>query len=388
VAIVTPAFPPAPSGVGDHTAMLGEAFAARGIGVLIFTTRREVEAGASSLVRVLPIVDRWTGPAMWALARRIARARPDVVFLQYVPTLYGRGGVGAAAPSLAWLLRLRGLQVVTILHEPYIPLRFTPKLLAIGLAQRAMLASTMAASCTVAASTLRVAQMTARWLPWRQRDIRRVPVGSNIPPVPLADSVRAALRERLGIAPDEIVLIFFGSLHVTKLLDLILRSPAHLEACAIPAALLVIGQNEATIAARAATMGIPLGRVICTGYCTAEQVSRFLTCGDIFLAPLLDGVSTRRGSVMAALEHGIPVVTTSGHSTEPDLFEGSMCLIPCSEERAFLRAVEDLARDPAARDRLGRAGQALYENVFEWRRIARQLLDLAEPVRSSAREGQ
>jgi len=47
-----------------------------------------------------------------------------------------------------------------------------------------------------------------------------------------------------------------------------------------------------------------------------DDVGDHLMSADCILAPFVDGLSTRRGSVVAAFQHGIPVVSTSSIWTD------------------------------------------------------------------------
>src|SRR5205814_10635910 len=48
-----------------------------------------------------------------------------------------------------------------------------------------------------------------------------------------------------------------------------------------------------------------------TGYLSPREVSAALRAADIAVLPYADGASFRRGSRLAVLEHGLPVVTTT-----------------------------------------------------------------------------
>jgi glycosyltransferase involved in cell wall biosynthesis len=56
--------------------------------------------------------------------------------------------------------------------------------------------------------------------------------------------------------------------------------------------------------------------VHCLGRLSAQNAADAIAASDLMINPFLDGISTRRGSAMAALQHGVPVLTTKGHNTE------------------------------------------------------------------------
>ncbi|MFN3432746.1 MAG: glycosyltransferase, partial [Candidatus Sericytochromatia bacterium] len=106
-----------------------------------------------------------------------------------------------------------------------------------------------------------------------------------------------------------------------------------------------------------------------------------LAAADLYLLPLADGASARRTSLMNALAAGLPVVSTVGVNTDPTLFpEAALTLVPAGDSRAFAEAAVALARDPAARERLGVMGRALHDERFSWDVLGPQWLALLESV--------
>jgi glycosyltransferase involved in cell wall biosynthesis len=98
---------------------------------------------------------------------------------------------------------------------------------------------------------------------------------------------------------------------------------------------------------------------------------------DVYLAPLSDGVSTRRGSMMAGLEHGLAIVGTRGEATDEVLAREhgrAMLLADVNAMPAFEAHVRTLLVDAERRRELGSAAEALYEREFAWPRIAEKLM--------------
>jgi glycosyltransferase involved in cell wall biosynthesis len=115
-------------------------------------------------------------------------------------------------------------------------------------------------------------------------------------------------------------------------------------------------------------------RLRSTGFLEEHDLAAHLAASDVFLAPYMDGVSTRRGSVMAALQHGVPVVGTAGHLTDDVLRNASgLALVPVGVPAEFARAVTRLVSDASGRRELGAAGRELYERTFDWPVLVRRL---------------
>jgi glycosyltransferase involved in cell wall biosynthesis len=123
-----------------------------------------------------------------------------------------------------------------------------------------------------------------------------------------------------------------------------------------------------------------------TGYVTPEEVSAALLSADLAALPFLDGASLRRGSLLAVLAHGLPVITTTpqpvppGATPWPTLRDGANALlVPPGDAEALAAAMARLMRDPALCARLGAAGRALADE-FDWDRIAARHLALFDRI--------
>src|SRR6185437_1536634 len=100
---------------------------------------------------------------------------------------------------------------------------------------------------------------------------------------------------------------------------------------------------------------------------------------DLFVQPYPGGVTSRRSSAMAALAHGLPVVTTSGPMTEPVWSEsGGVATAPEGDAEGLALAAAALLADPAALARLAEAGCALYRRRFSIERVVEALIRSAE----------
>jgi glycosyltransferase involved in cell wall biosynthesis len=112
-------------------------------------------------------------------------------------------------------------------------------------------------------------------------------------------------------------------------------------------------------------------RLIEPGRLEASDLARHLAAADLFVAPFVDGVSTRRTTLMAALQHGLPVVGTDGRLTDGVLRSShALTLVSVDDRQGLSDAARGLAGDPGRRHALGAAGRELYERAFAWPVIA------------------
>jgi glycosyltransferase involved in cell wall biosynthesis len=209
----------------------------------------------------------------------------------------------------------------------------------------------------------------ASWFP--ESRIACLPVASNIPVV-VAD--KSGERARLGI-PDGIpCMVVFGGLHPSRLFDWIAEASRALARDGVEHRLLHIGPDSNSISGLLA--GSPLMEL---GILPAEMVSRALTAGDILLAPISDGASTRRGSLLAGLEHGLCCITTPGPGTDRVLLSQDGISIKFARGKGdFIEVVQELATHPdRVREFAGHA-TTFSRSHFTWESIADNLLHLLE----------
>jgi glycosyltransferase involved in cell wall biosynthesis len=187
-------------------------------------------------------------------------------------------------------------------------------------------------------------------------------------------SFRAQERESIGAGDDTIVLTAFGTDHPTRLPGYMVSAANAVAASGREVIFMNLGANPPRL------VGLDSRIVLdAPGSLSAELLGRRLATADIFLAPFVDGVSTRRTTLMAALQHGIAVVGTDGPWTDSILKQssGALRLTPVSRPVLFSQAVVSLARDRQGRVAIGNAGRSLYLNSFDWPILAgRVVLEL------------
>ena len=86
------------------------------------------------------------------------------------------------------------------------------------------------------------------------------------------------------------------------------------------------------------------------------------------MQPYPDGVSSRRTSAMAALAHGVPMVTTGGRLSDPVWRESqAVVLVPPDQADDLAEAVASLASNQTLQRDLSRRSLDLYESRFHVR---------------------
>jgi glycosyltransferase involved in cell wall biosynthesis len=199
-----------------------------------------------------------------------------------------------------------------------------------------------------------------------------VPVGSNIPVVPVTISERDHYRSELGILPTDVAIGVFSLGGAGKLYGYIADSMQAMLKTKMPCFWIFIGVTDEEYAKRFPKLkNIPH---YCTGYLSADKVSRWMQSVDLLAAPFDDGVSTRRTSVIAAMSHGIPTITTAGHLTDEDFYEKSPLLISPLDAAQFAEMVVEASKDlKRLRESRGEIRE-FFKAHFRWKSIVEGLI--------------
>jgi len=373
LALITGEYPPLPGGVGDYTRELARALQARGHAVAVWTDRRG-EGDAHTSIPVFRVVPGWDVRAWFALGRSLRAWQPDGILLQYQAAAYGLGGAMNLWPAIARLW-LRKIPIVVTFHDLRVPYLF-PKAGSLRewsirfLARRA---DGVIVTNHEDEAVLRTAGIRSLW---------RIPIGSNITPpsdLPPAREARARLK-----LPEDLPLVgFFGFLHPSKGFDILLEAIAVLAQEGMAVGLVHIGAmvapsdpSQRDYAAwcrrRIAELGLQ-GHVWETGYRPPEEISLAFAAMDLCALPYRDGVSFRRGTLMAALAHRRAVISTFPRVPIPELRDGdNILLVPPEDVGKLAHAIRRVLEDPSLRARLEQGARTLAD-LFAWERIAAQV---------------
>jgi len=203
-----------------------------------------------------------------------------------------------------------------------------------------------------------------------------VPIGSNLSCAPPPDYDRLAFRANLGLAPETLVVVYFGLRNASKGLDLLLDAFELIARQQPNARLLLVGgdvgASDPTDRQTALRLSQRLDhRVLQTGWLPRAQLSAHLLAADIALLPYADGASPRRGSLLACAEHGLPIVSTV--PAAPEVAAAVHAVEAHPEQLA--EAVLHFAQDPLARTRLRGAARALARRTA-WPQIAQAHVEI------------
>jgi glycosyltransferase involved in cell wall biosynthesis len=394
VTFLTGEYPPMQGGIADHTAYLTQYLAPLGVEPAILISRRWRETRpaideVSSLPNTCPVyadIPAWGWRCWPAVTRFLSTHRPGVLHIQYQAAAFDlRGWVN----WLPWYLKRRGAgpRLVTTFHDLRIPYIF-PK--AGPLRWQSILALARYSDAVICTNRedLQTLAQTLNSPP----HLAHIPLGSNVDPHPPPDFDRTAWRSRYGATADTLVLAYFGFLNESKGGEALIEALALLRQQGIEARLLLIGGDvghaDPTNVAYARKVQALIDRhtladfVHRTGYVDLPQVSANLLAADVLVMPYLDGVSFRRTTLIAALRHACPVVSTVPANPDlmPEIRPGeNMLLAPPGDGAALAETIAPLAGDATLRKKLAAGAKALG-SLFEWDRIAEQTAELYQVV--------
>ena len=363
--MITGEYPPQAGGVSDYSRVVARGLVAAGDTVHVYAPEFPEIDPRDDGVTIHRLPGHFGPRALAQLSRMLGRRAGERLLVQYVPHAFGFKAMNL--PFCLWLyahtLRYGGATVM--FHEvqlgilPGDPVRY--RLIDAATKVMAMLAARSAAQIFIAALV---------WEPLLRRYIANgraigwMPVPSNI--AVIDDCARVAAARRRLVPADGRVIGHFGT-YPPAIAAMLRAIITRVLAADSTATMLLIGANGDAFRELLVSDNPALAaRIIATGMLQADELSLAISSCDVMVQPYPDGVSSRRTSMMAALEHARAIVTTRGLFTEP-LWEqsGAVVLVQAGDSGAFASAVSELIEDPIQRRRYASAAKALYANRFD-----------------------
>ncbi|MBI2954151.1 MAG: glycosyltransferase [Chloroflexi bacterium] len=393
ISLITPEYPPMQGGVGDYTSRLARALRDLNLDISVITTTKyalgqEVDPGVST-------VSDWGFDSWRHILDQVRRRRPDVLHIQYQTAGYGMRIAINLLPLRLRLCKWRP-SVVTTFHDLKVPYVF-PKAGRLRQLPGALLAAfSDAVIVTNGDDFVQIGESDPIGQGFRtrlgKRPLRVIPIGSNIPLKPHDGYDRARWRSSLGVGGDEFLLCYFGFLNSAKGIETLLAAFETLLARGKKVKLLMVGgafgDSDPTNVAYGKRIMQTIDRshyrerVLWTGFVGAEDVSASLLASDVCVLPFDEGASLRHGTLIAAICHGLPIVTTASAPTgagRPSLvcplpsLAGKVALVPPGEPDSLASAIAVLIASDTERAAL-RSKVSDLAAAFSWELIAGETL--------------
>jgi glycosyltransferase involved in cell wall biosynthesis len=368
IGFITGEYPPMQGGIGAYTQILARHLHDLGHHVAIYTDARGESSDGLSLTAA---VTRWDIAALrrakaWARAERL-----DLISVQYQTAAYSMSPFIHFAPEL-----LRPTPVVTTCHDLRYPYLF-PKA---GYLRAWIVRRLVRGSAGVITTNHEDHTVLAALRP-SIRALTMIPIGSNIPVDSSNSMNRVMPRAQVGIASDTCLVAYFGLINRSKGIETLLYSLKTLLDDGLSLHLVMIGAGAGSSDLSNLDYTKEIETLIDqlhlrphltqTGYLSDSEVAAWLRAADIVALPFTDGASFRRGTLMAALRHGIAILTTTPHVPIPEFTDDVMAFAPPNDTAAFTDQLRSLYQNPNARAHL-RQSSAQLAPRFAWEGIARE----------------
>jgi glycosyltransferase involved in cell wall biosynthesis len=175
----------------------------------------------------------------------------------------------------------------------------------------------------------------------------------------------AEVRQRLGLRPDDFVLVTATRLARWKRIDRAIDAVAELRAQGLRARLLIVGDGEERTNLEEQSRSLGLADLVCfVGSVPQAEVQNYLWAGDVFLC--VNELSNVGNPLLEAMIAGRCILTLDEGDTRDLIRDGEtgILLPPATEPEAIANALTALAKDPERRRRLGKAAQRLAQRSF------------------------
>ncbi len=298
--------------------------------------------------------------------------KADVSLFQWTPLAFGPKSYGIIL-GLGLVLRalgqLEGHRVHLMVHESHYPVLLNPRGLLIGLPHFLQFLFFMLFCHRLSFSHMGTLKKWQKWAPKRLRPYMNVlPVFSNIS-LRSSDQLHSEASNK-----DSYQLVYFGGQHPTNDLTSVRKAFDHCQKELGPdnVTLKVVGIRPKDCPAIFKGEGIEV-----LGHLEESKVSQVLLESDLLCVPFTDGVSTRRGTVMAGLEHGLAVLSTDSYNTLDDIpWRDFLALSGANNPTSYGERALSLLRDGVGRNDLAKKGQDFYRSHFSCKVAVKALTTL------------
>jgi glycosyltransferase involved in cell wall biosynthesis len=319
------------------------------------------------------------GECGWSKALRdfqkgIAPLQVAWFLLQYTALAWSRRGFSGRFLRVLRLLKKDGARCAVVFHdvEAYYGNRFIDRL------RRAVQLRTMRQALRLAdLSIFTVPLQKITWLRDAPQNAVFIPVGANLP-----SPERAWKKPETpspGIPTIGIFSVAGGSIDAEA--RLIAETAAFVSAQVGPLRIQLFGRNSplAEQSLRAALHGKPVDLIV-RGILPPDEIVQLLGSCDVLFFQR-GPVSSRRGSAIAGIACGLPVVACEGSETAPPITDAGVVLLPAGATREFGSALLRVLTDSAYRAQLAERSRQAQINHFCWKAIAtRYAQALAQPL--------
>lgn len=361
--IISPHYAPMATGLGHYVTLFHQE--------LKKNKKASVLTSTSSLKEsdVYNVVSRWTFLRLYKVFKQNNLFGFETYLIQYVPFMYERrGGINFSfCFFILYLSWFKARKIELMVHEVNYPFEWKPKSLLMFFSHSVMMMILLLSAKKVFVSTEYFKDQLKRFFLVPEKKIMRLSVGSNISYYVIEKTRSSKLK-----------MCMFGKLHPAKEVPWLLESCLEYFRNGLSFELIYIGENEDELLKSFSTSEKEELRKFIrpTGFLSDEKVGEVMQQCDLFLAYFVDGLSSRRGSVMAALQNGLEVISTKGLFTEEEFKDQTFIHLLDLDKEAFKQQLYKLLKtkntsipEVEIRD--------FYENNFSWKKLVKSYVDFS-----------
>jgi len=297
--------------------------------------------------------------ALHALELQAEHWRGTWVFVQYTALAWSLRGFSWRVLRVLKILKSAGARVGIVFHdvEPYTGSRVVDSV------RRTVQILTMRRILTltnVAVFTVPLERVS--WLVAIPSNATFIPVGPNLPIPPATDSPQHP--------PTIGVFSITGGQQGARETEMIIAAVRHASLSLGKVHLSVFGRHAELREGhlRAGLKGLSVDLSV-DGVIEPKLVVQKLSACDVLLF-VRGGISSRRGSAIAGIACGLPIIAFPGSETAPPITDAGVVLVPANEPDQLNGALVRVLSDAEYRASLAARSRAAYRSHFAWPPIA------------------
>jgi glycosyltransferase involved in cell wall biosynthesis len=318
---------------------------------------------ALELARV-PWHERGWPVALRELRGQSASWRGAPVLIQYTALAWSRRGFPLRFLRVLQILRASGARVAVVFHdvEPYAGHRFVDRL-----RRRVQLRAMREALRLADVAVLTVPAEKLSWVPPGCCNAVFIPVGANLPvPGATADPPRSVAGQPPTVAVFGITGGKAGQFESEKITEAVRFAAKRIAKLR----LLAFGRqaDDAEPFLREGLRSVAVDLQV-SGVLPSEEVARMLSSSDVLLF-VRGPISSHRGSAIAGIACGLPVIAYGGPETAAPITEAGVILVSPERKEELGEALVRVLSDREYRASLAERSRRAYEQYFSWKAIA------------------
>lgn len=355
ILFITNNMPPIVDGVGDYTFNLACEFAYHGHKVSVICHKNTKIKNDYKNIQLFSIVEKWNKNAVFPILNIIKQNNIDIVLLQYVPHGFHKKGLPFGLIRIVKNIKLTGVKLFTFCHEVCIfnvngSFKDTVLRMIMWQITRKIILQSDFIATSIAYYRTMIEKMLLKW-----KNIEIIPIASNIPQVTISKDELIKLRKQVANGCDYVV-VFLGNRDITTSLEAlqILINKRN-----IRIRILLIGNVKSEYKSSKL-------EIFRTGILEISDIGKFLAISSVLILPASNqfGCSFKSGSLMAALQSGVPVITGKGIFTDNSLCDGSNIIFAdFTNKYDIARCISNLLGDTVLRKKLSDNAISLVKNV-------------------------